>query len=239
MIRHELDEPLDPDPLTALELASLQAIQAAIDEGRDDVVTQWVKREPDLFVKLLDGHFGPQLLTWSKRDSTSIRHGIYGTLAMTLADKGFVDAVHALLAAGIHPDDPRVFCRQPLICYPSWRSTPRNLAQALLHGADPRPLALDAIDVNPSQYTGKPRILSFPANQKACALLLIVAGAREFDPPCNAIELLDELSHGDPEACALALEVQMGLLMREQLMTDCKPTVGEGTKRPAQRRARL
>jgi len=172
---------------------SLRELLSSNDDASDEAALDYVHKDPSLFIKPIP-KFDPlgqgADLAWADQSRW------YGNWLSKAADAGFPKTVGAMLALGVHPDDPNAFMLRPLIhCY-EWNSKPERLAFALSAGADPDSVAQvvrpGGYRSNPSNtllreclrrfHIGKESDIEKNVILAKSVELLLAAGARGIDP---------------------------------------------------------
>jgi hypothetical protein len=113
------------------------ALLAALGERSataDEEVLELAKMDPSLFLEPIPAAdpFGRGMHNvWSAQSAW------YGNWLTKAAANGFPKTIGALMARGLHPDDPAAFLLRPLIWHEAWNENSENLRLALAHGANP------------------------------------------------------------------------------------------------------
>jgi hypothetical protein len=170
---------------------------------RDLQLLQWVERDPSLFIEPIPRR-NPHSLFAS---AWEVNRSWWGTWAYRAAVVGAEKTLHAIIGAGVHPDDGNVFSTRPTWLW--WRH-PDRLQALLAAGADPdstqqlerpggfradpnaslirtclRDLSMEApimLDSAPLAEEEVPQRLATLAHRVASAGILLTAGAKKLDP---------------------------------------------------------
>jgi hypothetical protein len=153
-------------------------------EGSEDGAIKLARADPSLFCEPIDSRLMAPAALCTRAGYVASRSTTF-TWAMTAAESGMDTLMDVLLAAGVHPNDPSVFMKVPLMSHSAWFFKAENSRKILKLGARPdSPNRWADGGKTIGQWLVK-RLesgLAHAGQAAECLEVLIDAGARDLSP---------------------------------------------------------